>query len=593
MKLFKLSEADTNLFLRLFKQNAKNYARLYVKAVLSMIILAISTALSAWIMRSFVNKLFAIQQFKEILYVSGAILAIFITKGLATYFQILYLERAGNKIIAEYQSKIYNKLCQQSLSYFQENSSANLLMHITGSVNQVREIIELLVTTYIRDIISLIALIIVMLYSNIYLTLGGLIIGPAIYFIVSVGLRKISQIINHSIGYTTQIITVIQETIQGIKVIKAFSLEEEMKKRMHHAIAEVEKCTNKIAKLRASTNPIMETLAGCAIALICALSGYLRLYKGSSPGDLMAFITALLLAYEPAKRLANSGVKLKASMFGVRLLFGVLDAEIKLTESINARALPKTSNDICIEFKNVSFTYPNLKENILENINLTIKRGTITALVGASGAGKSTFINLLLRFYDPLKGAIYINGQNIKDTSFTSLHKYLSYVGQDAFLFQESIKYNLALAQPNATMNEIIEAAKIANAHEFITQLPLGYDTLIGANGVELSGGQKQRIALARAILHKGEILILDEATSALDAISEKLITQAIENIAHKYTIIAIAHRFSTIVNADNIIVFDRGKIIQQGKLDKLLNEPDKMFKKLYNLQFNQVVNIS
>lgn len=588
MKLFKLSDTDTELLIRLFKENAKSYSRLYGKAIISMVVLAISTASSAWIMRSFVNKLFDLKHFNEILYVSFTIMAIFLIKGISTYFQILYLQRAGNRVMADAQRKLYNKLCQQSMSYFQDNSTSALLMRMTTSTNQMRAVLELLISTYVRDLISLLSLIGVMLYSNIYLSIAGIVIGPAVYFIVTIGLRKIRQIMVNEFGYFSQIMTVIQETTQGIKVIKAFSLENEMRNRMNEAITEVEKCSNLIGKLRAATSPIMETLAGFSIALICAISGYLMLKKGSTPGDLMAFITALLMAYEPAKRLANSSVSLKTDIVGVRLLFSILDAPITLKESPNAVEIPKLPEDgICLEFKDVTFTYPSLKDtNVLENISFSIKKGTTTALVGASGAGKSTVINLILRFYDPIKGAIYINNQNIKEVSFNSLHKQLAYVGQDTFLFQESVKYNISLGRQNATIDEIIEAAKIANAHEFIIKLPQGYNTILGAGGVELSGGQRQRIALSRAILRKSEILILDEATSALDSVSEKLIAQAIENIANDCTIIAIAHRFSTIINADNIIVFEKGRIIQQGNLNHLLKEKDSVFKHFYDLQF-------
>lgn len=590
MKLFKLSDGDTELLIRLFKENARAYSRLYGKAIISMVILAISTASSAWIMRSFVNKLFDLKHFTEILYVSFTIMAIFLIKGIATYFQILYLQRAGNRVVADAQRKMYNKLCQQSMSYFQDNSTSSLLMRLTTSTNQMRGVLELLISTYVRDLISLISLIAVMLYSNIYLSIAGIVIGPAVYFIVTIGLRKIRQIMLNEFGYFSQIMTVIQETTQGIKVIKAFSLENEMRNRMNIAITEVEKCSNAIGKLRAATSPIMETLAGFSIALICAISGYLMLKKGSTPGDLMAFITALLMAYEPAKRLANSSVSLKTDIVGVRLLFAILDAPITLKESPNAIEIPKlTKDDICVEFKHVTFTYPSLKDtNVLDDINFTIKKGTTTALVGASGAGKSTVTNLLLRFYDPLKGDIYINNQNIKSVSFDSLHKHIAYVGQDTFLFQESVKYNISLGRQDATMDEIIEAAKIANAHEFIMKLPQTYDTILGAGGVDLSGGQRQRVALSRAILRKSEILILDEATSALDSMSEKLIAQAIENISHGCTIIAIAHRFSTIINADNIIVFDKGRIIQQGDLNHLLNEKNSIFKHYYDLQFGE-----
>lgn len=593
MNFLKLSNGDNALLIRLLKTDLLTYGRLYAKAIVSMVILALSTAASAWIMRNFINNLFNLHHFSQILYVSLAILLIFIVKGLATYFQILYLERAGNRIVADKQRDIYNKLCQQSLEYFQINSSATLLTQITNSANQTRAILDLLITTYIRDLISLASLVSVMVYSNVYLSIVGLIVGPSVYFVVSKGLRRIRQISANEIGFFGQITTVVQETVQGIKVIKAFSLEDTMRDKMNLAITNVETCANKIAKLRAATSPIMETLAGFSIALICVISGYLSLSKGTTPGDLMAFITALLMAYEPAKRLANSNVSLNFNIIGLRLLFSILDAPIELKEKQNTIPIPNNNdNKWAVEFKKVKFSYPSLpNKTILHNINLQIPKKGTTALVGASGAGKSTIINLLLRFYDPNSGSITINGVNVKDVSFKDLHQHVAYVGQDTFLFQDTIKCNIGLGTQNANLKEIMKAAKIANAHEFIMQLPQQYDTLLGPGGVDLSGGQKQRIALSRAILRKSPILILDEATSALDSVSEKLIAETIEKIAYDCTIIAIAHRFSTIKNADNILVFDHGKIVQQGSLKKLLNEKNGIFKRFYDLQFTTSQN--
>lgn len=581
-----LAREDRKLLLRLFRINVGANLALYSKAIISMVIIALCTALSAWMTRHIINDLVMRPGLKHIITVSSAIIAIFLVKGIASYFQLYYLSRAGNRVIAAQQSKIYAKIVRQGADFFQANQGADLIMRVTNSAAQARAVIDLLISSYIRDLLTLIALIAVMLYSNYWLSIVAVILGPSIYALVRKGLEKIRQLAADEMVYFSQIIQVMQETTQGIRVIKAFGLEPLMIGRMDEAIWAVEQKSTKIARLRALTSPVMETMAGFTIAGVVAISGYLMLQKHGTPGDLMAFITAILLAYEPAKRLANSSGALQAQLTGVRVMFSILDEPLSLTQVAHPLAIPTACDKMsAIEFKNVDFAYID-SNPILQNISFSIPRHSLTAIVGPSGAGKSTIINLLLRLYDPIKGQILINGQDIKQASFASLREKIAYVSQDIFLFHGDVKYNIGLGRSNATMAEIVEAAKRAGAHEFIMQLPQQYNTALSDNARALSGGQAQRIALARAILHGGEIILVDEATSALDSLSEQLVVQTLSEMAQQHTIIAIAHRFSTIAKADNIIVLDGGKIVQQGSKAELLSLETGLFKQLYAAQF-------
>jgi len=578
-----LSAHDKSLIKRLLKDNFKKHLPLYVRAIIAALIVSIMTASSAWIMRDMVNSLVVFADLERVFQVAIVVAAIFIIKGFATFFQVYYLSRAGNSIIAEQQRKIYDRLLAQGMSFFQKNAASDLLMRVTSSAQGARSLINMIVTTYIRDVISVVGLLSVMLVQNYQLTLLSLLIGPAAFLGVRVILKRVKNLTVKEIASLSEIIKVIQETTIGVRVIKAFALENKMAMRMNKAISDVQRRANTIAKLQAATNPVMETLAGIAIAIVIAFSGIQVIEYGGTPGELMSFIAALLLAYEPAKRLANSRVKLEMDMVGVRMMFEVLDQPITLAEDGNARDLAVEKGEI--SFSHVSFAYPDNKP-VLHDINLTIPAGKMTAIVGPSGAGKSTMINLMMRLYDPIEGEIEIDGQDIKQASFKSLRHAISYVGQDTFLFSGSVMHNIGLGFEGAVEDDIIEAAKNANAHDFIIELENGYDTDIGENGSKLSGGQRQRIAIARAMLRDAKILILDEATSALDSQSEAAIQQALRRLTQGRTTIVIAHRLSTIAAADQIVVCQAGRIVEQGNQAELLAIDNGLYRRLYDLQF-------
>ncbi|MDZ7927287.1 MAG: ABC transporter ATP-binding protein [Agrobacterium sp.] len=578
-----LSPNDKKLLARLFKENFKKHVGWYSAAIAAMLVVAGTTSLSAWIMRDIVNSVYLKQGFDVVLEIAFAVAVIFIAKGIATFVQSYYLSKAGNSIVAEQQRKIYDRLLKQGVSFFQNLPSSELLVRVTYNAQAARSVIDTIVTSFVRDLFSLLGLIIVMFAQNFLLSAISMIIGPLAIFSVRLVLRRVRKIMEAELASLGEIVNVVQETSIGVRVIKAFSLENLMRQRMNKAVSDVEHRANGIAKLEAATSPIMETLSGLAIAAVIAVSGYTVLEKGGSPGDLMAFITALLLAYEPAKRLARMRVQIEGGMIGVRMMFEVLDAPLTLTEKNDALPLPKASGNV--ELKNVSFEYvPN--QPVLKDVSVLFEGGKMTALVGPSGSGKSTIINLMMRLYDPQSGSVEINGMDLRDVSFASLREHVSYVGQETFLFSGTVKHNISVGRDNATDEEIIAAAKAANAHDFIMNMPNGYDSKLGENGSGLSGGQRQRVAIARAMLRDADILILDEATSALDSESEALVRDALERLTFNKTSIVIAHRLSTINRADKIVVMDNGQVVEQGSRRELL-ATDGLYKRLHSIQFD------
>lgn len=560
---------DGSLLYRLFRENFRQHRRDYAAAIFCMVVMAGTTAASAWIMRDVTNNMVVERDLNKVLMVAGFIAIIFTLKGFATYFQTIFLARAGNAIIATQQIKMYDRLVNQGFAFYSSMASSNIQVVITQTPQSLRSVIEVIVTSFARDLVSLIGLIAVMFYQQPLFALLVIVVGPLILFWLRTLLAKVRTIMMLELASLGEIIRVVQETSQGFKVIKAFALEQRLSGQMGKAVHEVEDRSNSIVRIEAATGPFIETLTGFTIAGVVALSGYLVLKGSTTPGELMSFITALLLSYEPAKRLARVRVNIETAMVGVRLMYDFLDAPITLVESADATDLAVGPGEVV--FDDVSFDYTS-DVPVIRNIDVTFPAGKTTALVGPSGGGKSTTINLLMRLYDPTSGRVLIDGHDIAHATFRSLRQRISYVGQDTFLFAGTVAHNIGLGCEGASEEDIIEAAKAANAHEFISEMPLGYHNDVGENGRNLSGGQKQRIAIARAVLRNSEILILDEATSALDSHSEALVRDALQHLMQGRTTIVIAHRLSTITKADRVLFLNKGRIIEQGSLQELMD---------------------
>lgn len=558
---------------------------LYAVAIVAMIAVAVTTAGSAYMMEYIVGAMTDPEMRGWAQLIAIGVIGLFLTKALASYVQAVFLARAGNRIVAQYQDRVYRKLLRHGVSFFSSNESSELLMKTINGAQAARRLIEVIVLGFVRDTLTLLGLVVVMVYQQPLLSVMFFVVGPFALVGVRYLLKGVRAIMQAEYKSLAEIIRVLQETAAGIKVIKVFSLEDRMVDRMDYAIRKVEQRSNEIARLQSIASPLMEFLAGLAVAGVLLIST-MGIAGSEQPtaGQLMSFITALLMAYEPAKRLSKMRVQIETALVGVGLLFSLLDQKDTMIETPQARDLLDGPGDITL--RDVTFSY-NGDIPVIQNLNMTFEAGKTTALVGQSGGGKSTIFGLMMRFYDPDSGTVEIDGQDLRHASFSSLRRKISYVGQDTFLFSTSVMENLRCSAPDATDEEVIAAARAANAHDFIVDLKKGYDTPVGENGTLLSGGQRQRIAIARAILRKAEILLLDEATSALDAGSEALVKEALDTLTENTTVVVIAHRLSTVLEADKIIVVQDGAVVEEGNLDELI-EKNGSFRKLFDQQFKK-----
>lgn len=580
-QVFEDQDGTVQTVKRLLSENIRTYIPRYALAFVFMGLVAATTAASAWIMKDIINEVF-INRDKAMIYViAGAVIAIFTLKGASTYGQMVVLSRVGNAIVADLQKKLFKRLTEQDQAYFDRMSLPELAIRVNTGSASARNVIDMLVLSLGRDILTLIGLVVVLISMDPIMSLLALVIMPPIVIGVGFLVKRVKTYAKRQVVSNAKIGATLQETVLGIRIVKAFGMEPAMHKRMAGAVAEVQSQSNKIASLTARTSPLMETLGGFAIALVIFYGGYSVVELGKDPGAFFAFITALLLAYDPARRLARLNVNLSKAIVGARLMYELIDEQPDLVKIENAPALTVKSGDVVL--KDVRFSYG--EGAALTGLTLTAEGGKTTALVGASGAGKSTVFALIERFYDPQSGEIAIDGQAIRSVSMETLRRNIAYVGQESYLFNISVRDNIAVGKPDATQAQIEAAARAANAHDFIQELPDGYATLAGEGGGRLSGGQRQRIAIARAMLRDAPILLLDEATSALDAESEAKIQAALETLMAGRTTIVIAHRLSTVRHAHKIHVLDKGHLIESGSHDDLF-EHDGVYRRLCELQF-------
>ena len=566
---------------RLLTEQGLVHWRKYAIAFTLMAVAAGCTAFSAYLIGDVINQAYVNRSLPGIIVIGAITVVLFSVKGLATYGHSVMLSRIGNRIVADNQRAVFSKLLNEGLGFFSDRHSTEFIARLSTGAAAATQVINLLITSVGRDLLSLIGLVTVMVVQDPLLSFFSFVVAPPAFFVLRKLIRRIYSIARTQFQGGTRIIETLQETLQGIRIVKAFTLEDIMRERFDRNVAAVEHEANKMARVSNRASPLMETLGGCAIAIAITYGGYRVIETGATPGQFFSFITAFLLAYEPAKRLARLNIELNSALVGVRVLFEVIDSPPSEAPDDNRPALQTTAARL--EFKNVHFAY-RAEEAVLRGMSFVAEAGKLTALVGPSGGGKSTVFNLLLRFYENERGLITIDGQDISKVSRRSLRQHIAYVGQDVFLFRDTIRENIAFGKPGASNDEIVAAAKAAYAHDFILSFPRGYDTPVGEHGLQLSGGQRQRVAIARALIKNAPIILLDEATAALDSESELHVREAMEHLCQGRTTLAIAHRLHTVSHADRIYVVEDGRVVESGRHDELLRK-DGRYASFYRLQ--------
>ncbi|MBB6163164.1 MULTISPECIES: ABC transporter ATP-binding protein [Rhizobium] len=576
------SSTVVSVLKRIISENGRDHIRGYVFAISCLIVVALSTAFTAWIMEKVVNEAFANRRADIVWLICGSILAAFVLRGFATYGQAVALSKISNNIVARYQRRLYSHLMTLSVGFFSEARSSHLAAQISQNIAGIRDVMNLTVTSTARDLLTLVSLIGVMVSKDWVLSLIVFAVAPPLLYALRYVSRRLRLATRESVEINSRVLGATQETIQGIAVVKAFTMEQELEKKVNKIIQTAEARSNRIARLSERTSPLTETFAGFAISSVLAYAAFRSIYNNVPPGAFFAFVTALLMAYDPARRLAKLQVQMDRAVVNAQMIYALLDLQPAQREKPSAPDL--AVGEAKVELKDVVFSYTD-GAPILRGVSLVAEGGKTTALVGPSGAGKSTIINLIPRFYDPAEGEILIDGQNIADVTKSSLRHQLAYVSQQPYMFEGSIRDNIRYGRPDATDEEVEEAAKLAHAHEFIIAQSEGYDTSVGENGVTLSGGQRQRLSIARALVRNAPILLLDEATSALDNESEAAVQKALDTAMRGRTVIVIAHRLSTVVNADKIVVMQEGRVVEEGTHEDLAQRKNGLYARLNNLQ--------
>ncbi len=567
---------------RLYREHVNRYLnRIFLSLFLSLIVSG-STSAIAWLLDPAVKKIFIENNQTYAWVIPLAIIFAFSAKGICLYLARIQLIKTGQEISGELQHKVALYILKTDVASIEKKHSGKFISNINFDAGQVNSLVSTGILNSMKDSLTLLALIGVMLYQNWKLTLFALVMMPlAAGLAKSLG-KRIGKAVSQAGEISGRLTSHLSEILKASKMIRIYQKEEVEYQKSKNIITEMVNKSAKIASIIIRATPLMEVLTGFMIAGFIYFSGALISSGELEVNQFFSFLAAMMLAYQPIRSLATINMVVFSGAAGAKRIYNVIDQPIKIKHNEKLPDLKTIKGDI--NFTKVSFKYDNSNDKAVSNINFSIKGGSMAAFVGHSGAGKSTIINLLPRFYDPQSGDIFIDGQNSRSVNLNSLRKSISLVSQDVILFDSSVRENILYANPEASNDEFLQSCKFAAAEEFVQNLPQKYDTQIGENGVRLSGGQKQRLSIARAILKKSPIILLDEATSSLDAESEDIVQNAIKNLTKNKTTLVIAHRLSTIHNADKIFVIKKGNLIDSGSHEELIKNCE-YYKLLYEKQ--------
>jgi subfamily B ATP-binding cassette protein MsbA len=566
---------------RIFKTQVKKYIPELSITFIFIILTSLTTAATAWLLDPAIKEIFVNKNTKMLYLIPVAIIFTFILKAFSIYGTRIITIKVGIKIIKNIQTLMAQKFLLSDISHITKKHSGKYLSNFTNDTKILFDVLTGVVVTLFKESFTLIALLGLMLYHDWQLSLLAVVMIPiAAISSKNIG-KKMGKKVHISLEASDKFMKFLSEIIKGSWLIKIYQKEEDELKKISMIIDERFKAIRKVEQTRLGAGPIMEVISAIAIAIVVFFAGYRSMQGAITLGEFVSFLAALMLAYQPVRALAGINVGIQEGITAAKRIYEIIDQKNEIYNDKNAPSL-KLKN-ATLEFKNISFTYPD-GTHALKNLSAKIEGGKKVGLVGISGSGKTTFLNLIPRFFNLKHGEILIDDQNINNINLSSLRKEISLVSQDVILFDDTIRSNILYGNASASDNEIINACKFAAAQDFIEKLPNKYETIIGENGIKLSGGQKQRLSIARAILKDSSIILLDEATSSLDSESEAVIQKAIENLTKNKTTIIIAHRLSTIMNCDKILVFESGQIVAEGSHEFLVNNSS-IYKNLYEKQ--------
>ena len=567
-------------FKRLLKLG-RPYTLRFLIAMVCMLLVGATTSSQAVLVKPVLDDIFLAKNPAALKWLPIAVVIIFLVKGICTYIQAVLMNHIGLRIVTDLRNKLYEQIQKQSLSFFTQHPTGLLMSRITNDVASIQNSVSDVVTSIFKDAFTIISLVCVIFYTDWKLAFVAMIIFPLTIYPISQFGKKIRKVTTSTQITMATLSSLLQETISGTRIVKAFGMEKYENKRFAEENERYFKLNMKSATVKALSHPLMEFIGGLGVAAVIFYGGYNVLKGNSTPGTFFSFLAAVLMLYEPIKRITQVNNTINQGIAGAERVFNIIDLAPDIQDKQNAIELSPVRRSI--DIKNVTFRYE--KTPVLKNIDLSIKAGEVIAFVGMSGGGKTSLVNLIPRFYDVNEGNILIDGHDVRDVTLQSLRRQIAIVTQQTILFNDSVRNNIAYGSFEKSDDDIIKAATAANAHDFIMKMPRGYDTNIGELGTKISGGEKQRLSIARAILKNAPILILDEATSSLDTEAELEVQEALNNLMKGRTTLVIAHRLSTIRNADRIIVLVNGEIVEQGDHETLMLKQGEYFR-LYNLQF-------